>query len=361
MPQRVWTGLGIGMAIPASCRSVCEGKKIPRLAPAGPCPTVTAGQACLLLRVWAGLGIGMASLLHKEVHMEIRQLITFIQAARMESFSKAAENLGYSQSAVTVQIRLLEQEMNTRLFDRMGKQVMLTPQGRRFLEYANSILYEVNKAKLSIGNEEELTNPLHIGTIESLCSSKLPSIVRHFRQHHPKVTIQITTSSPEELIGMMEHNKLDLIYILDAPRWNNNWNKAMESSERIVFVSSPSFHLAGKKGLLIDELLNEPFFLTEKNANYRMAFDQFLASRHQSLEPLLEISNTAFIIKMLEENDGVSLLPYFAVQRYVAEGRLTILDVTDVDIFMYRQIFYHKNKFKTREMETFIDLALKNG
>ena len=66
--------------------------------------------------------------------MEIRQLITFIQAARMESFSKAAENLGYSQSAVTVQIRLLEQEMNTRLFDRMGKQVMLTPQGRRFLE-----------------------------------------------------------------------------------------------------------------------------------------------------------------------------------------------------------------------------------
>ena len=92
-----------------------------------------------------------------------------------------------------------------------------------------------------------------------------------------------------------------------------------------------------------------------------MAFDQFLASRHQSLEPLLEISNTAFIIKMLEENDGVSLLPYFAVQRYVAEGRLTILDVTDVDIFMYRQIFYHKNKFKTREMETFIDLALKNG
>ena len=160
---------------------------------------------------------------------------------------------------------------------------------------------------------------------------------------------------------MMEHNKLDLIYILDAPRWNNNWNKAMESSERIVFVSSPSFHLAGKKGLLIDELLNEPFFLTEKNANYRMAFDQFLASRHQSLEPLLEISNTAFIIKMLEENDGVSLLPYFAVQRYVSEGRLTVLDVTDVDIFMYRQIFYHKNKFKTREMETFIDLALKNG
>lgn len=293
--------------------------------------------------------------------MEIRQLNTFIQAAQMESFSKAAENLGYSQSAVTVQIRLLEQEMGTRLFDRMGKHVMLTPKGRQFLEYANSILYEVNKAKVSISSQDELQNPLHIGTIESLCSSKFPSIIRHFRRYHPKVSIQITTASPEELIEMMEHNTLDLIYILDEPRWNNNWHKAMESSERIVFVSSPSFHLAGKKGLLVEELLSEPFFLTEKNANYRMAFDQFLASRHQSLDPLLEISNTAFIIKMLEENDSVSLLPFFAVQRYVREGRLAILDVTDADIFMYRQIFYHKNKFKTREMETFIDLALQNS
>ena len=72
--------------------------------------------------------------------MEIRQLQTFVQAAQLESFSKTAEMLGYSQSAITVQMRLLETELNTRLFDRMGKRVVLTPQGREFLKSANKIL-----------------------------------------------------------------------------------------------------------------------------------------------------------------------------------------------------------------------------
>ena len=68
--------------------------------------------------------------------MELRQLSTLIRAAQLQSFSKAAESLGYSQSAVTVQIRLLEEELGTRLFDRIGRKVTLTPQGSRFLTSA---------------------------------------------------------------------------------------------------------------------------------------------------------------------------------------------------------------------------------
>lgn len=85
--------------------------------------------------------------------MEFRQLNTFIQVAKFQSFSKAAEHLGYSQSAVTVQIRMLEKELNTRLFDRMGKKILLTSQGQEFLECANTILYDVEKAKCSMESE----------------------------------------------------------------------------------------------------------------------------------------------------------------------------------------------------------------
>ena len=79
--------------------------------------------------------------------MEFRQLNTFIQVAKFQSFSKAAEHLGYSQSAVTVQIRMLEKELNTRLFDRMGKKILLTSQGQEFLECANTILYDVRDGR----------------------------------------------------------------------------------------------------------------------------------------------------------------------------------------------------------------------
>ena len=75
--------------------------------------------------------------------MEFRQLKTFVTAAQMESFSRAAQELGYSQSAVTVQIRLLEEELGVKLFDRLGKRISLTAQGRRFLKQSLQILKEL--------------------------------------------------------------------------------------------------------------------------------------------------------------------------------------------------------------------------
>ena len=142
--------------------------------------------------------------------MEIRQVQSFVHVARLGSFSRAAETMGYSQSAITVQIRLLEEELGTKLFDRMGKKVSLTPQGKRFLEHASRILYEMNRTIMAMNEDRELENPLHIGTIESLCTAKFPRILSQFHTLYPKVNIQITLDSPEKLIRMMEHNELDL-------------------------------------------------------------------------------------------------------------------------------------------------------
>ncbi len=289
--------------------------------------------------------------------MEFRQLHTFVTVAQEESFSRAAELLGYSQSAVTVQIRRLEGELKVRLFDRMGKRTILTAQGRQLLEYANQILKDLEQAKTAVSREEELHEPLHVGTLESLCFSKLPPILGYFREHYPKVPVKITTGSPKELIGMMERNQLDLIYFLDRSRYSASWNKELEVREPIVFVASSRSPLAGKKGLTVDELLEEPFFLTEKNENYRRELDQLLEERNQELTPVLEISNTEFIIQIIQKNRGISYLPYFAVEERVREGRLAVLDVTDFRAVMYRQLFYHKNKWKSPEMEEFIRLA----
>lgn len=275
----------------------------------------------------------------------------------MESFSKAAEMLGYSQSAVTVQMRLLEEELGCRLFDRMGRKINLTAQGERFLEHANQILYEINRTVNDMNAYQELRNPLHVGTIESLCSAKFPRLLNRFHGKYPRVNMRITLDSPEKLIRMMEHNELDLIYILDMPRWNKDWIKVLEAIEPIVFVSSINSEFADRKNLKLQDILGEPFFLTEKNANYRQALDQHLALEARTLKPVLEISDTEFIIKMVERNDGLSFLPYFAVEKFIAQNRLAVLDVTDINISMYRQIFYHRNKFCTREMEEFIRLV----
>ena len=289
--------------------------------------------------------------------MEIRQLITFITAAQMSSFSKAAEALGYTQSAVTIQIKNLEEELDTKLFDRMGKQVSLTARGRQFLAHAHNIANEISQAKTALAGEGELKGSITIGTNESLCFTKLPAILTYFRQHHPKMNICIVFDSPEQLLEMMEHNQVDLVYFLDEPWYNNSWQKEMEEKEPVVFVCASRCRFAGKTGLKIEDFLDQPFFLTEKNANYRRALDRYLASKNIELTPFVEISDTEFILKMVELNNGMSFLPGFAVEKSVAEGRLAILDVPETDIHMYRQIFYHKDKWKTREMEEFIRVA----
>lgn len=289
--------------------------------------------------------------------MEIRQLTTFVTAAQMNSFSKAAESLGYTQSAVTIQIKNLEDELGTRLFDRMGKQVTLTSYGKDFMTHAVNILKEVNLAKLAVKGQAELSGSITIGTNESLCFTKLPAILTYFREHHPKVNIKILFDSPDPLLEMMDHGKIDLAYFLDEPRYSHNWHKEMEEKEPIVFVCAHRCRFTGKKGLKVEDFLDQPFFLTEQNANYRRALDQYLASKKISLIPFVEISDTEFILKMVELNNGLSFLPHFAVQKSVEEGRLSILDVAEPDISMYRQIFYHKDKMLTQEMEEFIRVA----
>ena len=108
--------------------------------------------------------------------------------------SKAAESLGYSQSAVTVQIKALEEELGVRLFDRMGKRVILTAQGRRFLEYAHSILDTIHSARQAMSDDTDLNGCLHIGTLESLCFFRLPGLMRQFRRENPGVSLRVTTA-----------------------------------------------------------------------------------------------------------------------------------------------------------------------
>ena len=261
---------------------------------------------------------------------------------------------------MTVQIRLLEKELDTRLFERMGRKIALTAQGQNLQIHAGRILEEMSQAEAEIRLEQELCSPLHVGVIESLFFTKLPPILGYFRQHYPKVSLKLTTGTPKELIEHMEYNQLDLIYILDRPRYNNRWSKEMEKKEDIVFVTNPKLAITQKQDLMVEDLLYNPFFLPEKNEYYRKELYQFLESKDLILTPSLESSNTEFIIRMIIENGGISYLPYFAVEKSIKSGELAVLKVKDFQLSMYQQIFYHKSKWKTKEMEEFIRLAQMN-
>ena len=292
--------------------------------------------------------------------MEFREISTFLQVAQYQSFSKAARHLGYSQAAVTIQIKQLEQELGVHLFDRIGKQISLTHQGQVFYQYAVSIRNDLEQAKNAVADPSTLSGKLCLGTIESICASIFPDLLAEYHRLYPEVTISIVTDSPGVLLDRMNENTIDIVYLLDRRIYDNRWCKTLEEPEENIFVASPDHELAlAKRELELDEVLRFPFFLTEKDASYRHMLEQYLASINRSVKPFLEIGSTEFIIHMLLKNTGISFLPKFTVQRELQQKQLTALNVRGFQMQTWRQIFYHKDKWVTREMQEFLRLADK--
>ena len=289
--------------------------------------------------------------------MEFREISTFLQVAKFKSFSRAADQLGYTQAAVTIQIKNLENELGVHLFDRIGKQTLLTHQGRIFYNYASNITREISQAKDALSNPDELTGKLCLGTIESVCASVFPVLLREYHRRYPKVNIKIVTDSPEILLHMMDKNTLDIVYFLDKPVYNTKWVKVLEKPEEVFFVSSSENPLSKRRELNLDEVICQPFISTEKDASYRLLLEESLAEKGYELHPFLETGNTEFIINQLRHNLGVSFLPGFIVKKDLDEGRLSRLDVRDFHLQVCRQIVYHKDKWVTREMKAFLELA----
>ncbi len=291
--------------------------------------------------------------------MEIRNLTTFVRIAEVQNFSKTAEQLGYSQSAVTMQIKQLEAELHTQLFERIGKQVKLTQAGERLLPYALEILNSVRKAETIVQEPEKISGKLRIGTCESYVISILPPVIMEFSNLCPHVEISTHTALVPDLFHMLRQNDIDILYFLDEKIYFPEWVKVSEQPEKIFFVASSDSPLAERKKITIDRLLQEPLYLTERGISYRYAMEQLLAAKGYELHPFWEVGNTDVITRFLLENKGISFLPEYVVHDYIKNRQLVVLDTECDEIVMWSQLVYHRNKCVTPQMNLFLELMSK--
>ena len=191
--------------------------------------------------------------------MELRNINTFLKVAATQNFSKAAEQLGYSQSAVTVQIQQLEKELETPLFERIGKRVFLTERGMEFTSYANEIMGAANRARFFAKEKGELDGTLRIGGVESVCTAMLPDFLLTFHSSYPRVKITIKSGTTEELMEMARSNEIDFVFTLDRKICSGEWVKVVERKEHILFVTLAEQLQERKEQIPIQELVKSPF------------------------------------------------------------------------------------------------------
>ena len=287
--------------------------------------------------------------------MELRNLFTFIHVAELGSFTRAAEQLGYSQSTISFQIKQLEEELGCLLFDRINHTITLTERGRELVTYAHGIRELTEKLKESLEAEEECRGQVHIVTPDSVCEEMIYSHYLDFHERYPGISIKFTTADTLVMFDMLDHNEADAIITLDSHAYRRDYVIAKEMPLSMHFVTNARSHLVNKRAIKMKDIINEPFVLTEYGQGYRRVFDEALAAKSLEINPVLEIGRTDVITALLARGDMISYLPDFVTRSMVASGELCYLDVCDMKIDIWKQLIYHKNKWMSKSLKIFME------
>lgn len=286
--------------------------------------------------------------------MHLRNLITFIHVAELGSFTKAAEQLGYSQSTISFQIKQLEEELDCLLFERINHTITLTERGHELVYYAHQIRALTDAFKEKSSNGEQLSGHIHIVTPDSVCEEMVNTHYFDFHSKYPLISIRFSTADTSAMFDMLDRNEADLIITLDCHSYNRDYIIAKEERLPMHFVTNSNSQFAGKKGLSIRDIAGEPFVLTECGQGYRRVFDRELAKKSIDITPILEIGRTDMITSVLSKSDMISFLPDFVTKPLVDAGVLCYLDIRDMDIEIWKQLIYHKNKWMSKSLKTLI-------
>lgn len=193
--------------------------------------------------------------------MEFRQLKTFRVVADHLSFTRAAEQLYMAQSSVSAQIRSLEEELGVKLFDRIGRRVLMTDAGSKLYSYARRIEGMTDEIRSEVISETTSQGSLTIRVPETLAEVYMPAVVEHFNQKYPQVKLIFINCSDRQLREELNSGRIDLAFLITDAIHLKDVNVHLLKTEPLALISSPSHPLAESPRVLLGDLDNQTFLL----------------------------------------------------------------------------------------------------
>lgn len=281
----------------------------------------------------------------------------FAVAARQLSFTKAAEELGYVQSNVTAQIKQLEEELEVKLFDRIGRQLHLTAEGKKFESHVLRLLQQVQEVSEDMKPGREISGELSIGAAESLCVYRLPALLGEYRRRYPKVELHLEVSSCQNFAGLLREGNIDVAFSLTKLIKLADMASSVLVKEPMVVVACPEHELAKKAYLIPQDLEGQAFILTEKTCGYRPLVIDMLQQFHVTTGPMLEFSSIGAIKECVAIGLGMSIMPRIAVEQELAQGRIVEIPWRGPHLGIKTQMLVHRDKWISPALKVFLQLA----
>lgn len=289
--------------------------------------------------------------------MELRQLNTFRTVASTLNFSRAAEVLNYVPSNVTMQIKALEDELGVRLFDRLGKQLVLTTAGKRFLTHIQSVLDKLDEARSVVHDNETFSGTLTISANEVICAYRLPVVFRLFRSRYPGVRLIFRSVPNQELKQTLFEGTADVVFMLDELIRSSGLAVEPLVEETFRLFAAPDHPLAQRSELELEDFHGEVFLTNEKGCPYRTMFDRSFEKEGIDSITYLEFQSAEAIKQCAITGIGIAFLPEVTAEAEVERGELVALPWQIPDLHVYTQMLWHKDKWLSPIILSFIEAA----
>jgi DNA-binding transcriptional LysR family regulator len=254
--------------------------------------------------------------------MDFRQLEIVRAVAEAGSFTAAARQLHVSQSAVSRQILLLEEELREPLFLRLGRRVRLTAAGESLLQLSRRVLADVRETTASIIEQHKrLIGTLHLAGGMTVCLHVFPSLLKEYRRRHPEVEIKLTTGGTPHLLERLRAGVVD-VALLTLPVEGADLIQVPVMREELLVVTHPAHPLAKRRRLRARDLDGQPCVLFEHGSSTRRVIDEMCAREQIRPRIVMETENVEILKALVAIGMGMTIIPYQAVAREVRAGQL---------------------------------------
>lgn len=291
------------------------------------------------------------------VPLDSRQLRAFTTLARVGSFTLAAKELYLSQSAVSHAMKALENEVGCRLFDRLGKKVLLTQAGETLLHHADKILLEMGSARAAL---EQLGKwghgRLRIGASTTACHYVLPPVLREFKESFSKSLITIEPGDTFETLEALRKNRIDLALALE-PRGEEQFEFHPLFTDELVFLTSP-LHSWASAGQVVREEIPKQSYILYSKASYTFRLVQdFFREEDMVLNTVIELGSMEAIKELVKLGLGVGILAPWIAQKELHERSLVSLPLGKRKLKRTWGVLHWRGRRLSLAEETFVGLC----
>lgn len=286
--------------------------------------------------------------------MELKQLEYFMAVCRELHFTRAAEKLGIAQPSLSQQIRLLEHEIGTPLFDRIGKKTVITEAGRILQGHGFQVFHELSQARAAINELQGLKRgTLRIGALLTVVNYLLPPTVISFHERYPQVELSVLGLRTGDIYEGLLQNELDL-GIVYLPMQHDDLVTIPLYTDALVLAVPMDHPLAKETNVSLDILRETPCVLLPSSYYLRQFFNEQCRALDFTVQPVIEMTTLESIIQMVRKGVGVTVLPK-AYLDAIDHPHIRAIPIQHPELAIQIGIVYRRNKFQCAASRVFME------